>query len=238
MSDVLPSYRLSKSKITAFEHCAKRLWLQFHRPEVARIDPGTQSLFNFGHAVGARALSSFPAGIMVDTGQDMAAALARTNELMLAKPRRPIFEATFQHEDVLVRVDILVPAGSDEWWAIEVKASTKLKAYQLADLATQMWVMHGCGIKVSRAYLRLIAQPFSWRRPNVARLRFQDADVTRPVKRLASKRDAVIEAARETARGSEVDQEMGAQCERPLTCEFRSYCRDLRDQPLLAKLRN
>ena len=87
---------------------------------------------------------------MVDAESDIQAALDKTAELMKRGPIQPIFEATFQHEDVLVRVDILEPDQHGGWQAIEVKASTRVKAYQLADLATQIWVMQGCGVTVSQ----------------------------------------------------------------------------------------
>jgi hypothetical protein len=51
------------------------------------------------------------------------------------RPACPIFD-TDQHEDVLVRVDILEPDDNGGWRAIEVNASTSVKAYQLADIVT------------------------------------------------------------------------------------------------------
>ena len=38
-------FGLSKSKITAFEKCPKRLWLAMHRPELAEQDEGAEARF-------------------------------------------------------------------------------------------------------------------------------------------------------------------------------------------------
>ena len=227
-------HRLSKSKIAAFEHCPRRLWLQVHRRDEARFNADTLARFRFGYDVGAKAAFLVPDGIMVEAApDDMATALARTAELLRAKPARPIFEATFQHQNVLCRVDILEPFAGG-WRAIEVKASTRVKAYQLADLATQVWVMRGTGPYVRQAIIRHLAPPFSWARPDIAAVRFVDADVTQPLERYLSTRGAVAHQARRTVEGAEVQRATGPHCERPFTCEFRQYCSRVEATPLLA----
>ena len=233
MTESPHKYRLSKSKIAAFEHCPRRLWLQIHRRETARFDADTLARFQFGHDVGKKAIFLVPGGIMVEAEPDMQAALNRTAELIERGPVQPIFEATFHYQDVLVRVDILEPDGSGGWRAIEVKASSRVKAYQLADLATQIWVMRGCGVDVTQGFIRHLASPFSWRRPDIAAARFQDADVTVPIARHVRRREAVVQAARAAVRATEVHREMGAHCERPFSCEFRHFCREAKVLPLL-----
>jgi hypothetical protein len=46
---------------------------------------------------------------MVHATPDIGAALAQTRQLIDAACAQPMFEATFQHQDVLVRADILEP---------------------------------------------------------------------------------------------------------------------------------
>ena len=230
-------YRLSKSKIAAFEHCPKRLWLQIHRRHLSRFDADTLTRFQFGHIVGEHARFIIPGGVMVEDGADMQAALDQTAELIARGPIQPIFEATFQRQDVLVRVDILEPDGQGGWRAIEVKASSRVRAYQLADLATQVWVMRGCGVAISRAVIRHLVGPIAWKRPDVAAIRFQDTDVTASITGYVANRAAVAGAARASIRGSEVERDMGSHCERPFCCEFQEHCREIRALPLLAKAR-
>lgn len=233
MTDSPTKFRLSKSKIAAFEHCPRRLWLQIHRREAARFDADTLARFQFGHDVGKKATSLVPDGVMVHAEPDMQAALDRAAELIRRGPVQPIFEATFQYQDVLVRVDILEPDGRGAWRAIEVKASSRVKSYQLADLSTQIWVMRGCGMKVTQGIIRHLASPFSWRRPDIATVRFQDTDVTVPVERYVRRRETVAQAARAAIRASEVQRNMGVHCERPFVCEFQQFCRDALALPLL-----
>ena len=227
-------YRLSKSKIAAFEHCPKRLWLQIHRRHAGRFDADALARFQFGHDVGARARFVFPTGVMVEDVPDMQAALDRTAQLLALGPIQPIFEATFQREDVLVRVDILEPDGQGGWKAIEVKASARVRAYHLADLATQVWVMRGCGLTISQAVIRHLVGPIAWKRPDTAAVRFQDADVTASIRRFVASRSAVAAAARAAIRGPEVERDIGSYCQRPFSCEFQTHCRELKAMPLLA----
>lgn len=229
-----PRHRLSKSKIAAFEHCPRRLWLQVHRREEARFDPDTLARFRFGHEVGAHAASLVPDGIMVEAIPNIQAALDRTAELVRDNHRRPIFEATFLHENVLVRVDILEPAANGSWRAIEVKASVRVKAYQLADIATQVWVMRGCGLQISQAVIRHLAPSFSWHRPDVGALEFADADVTRAIGRYVQTRTTVTHAASCAVDGAEIHRDTGLHCHRPFSCEFRRYCKEAEATPLLA----
>ncbi len=155
---------------------------------------------------------------------DMQAALARTAELPQQRPARPIFEATFQHEDVLVRVDILEPDDNGGWRAIEVNASTSVKAYQLADIVTQVWVMWGCGLYVRKAVIRDLDLPFSWRRPDIVSVRLAYTDVTRQIARYLRTRGAVAPEARRAVEGPEVRRDTATHCERPSSCEFQRYC--------------
>ena len=136
-------YGLSKSKITAFEQCTRKLWLSRHRPELALVDDGAEARFTTGHQVGDLACSLLPTGVMVEAEPDLAAAVARTRELIDNGWSEPIFEATFEHDGVLVRVDVLSPT-SGGWAMAEVKSSAGVKAYHLGDLATQVWVASKC----------------------------------------------------------------------------------------------
>ena len=102
-------FGLSKSRITAFEQCPRKLWLAVHRPELAIVDAGSQMRFAAGHETGAVACALHPDGVMVEAEPDLMAAIARTRELLEGRHDQAIFEATFSHDGVLVRVDIMEP---------------------------------------------------------------------------------------------------------------------------------
>lgn len=226
-------YRLSKSKIAAFEHCPKRLWLQVHKRDAAKFDEETLARFRFGHDVGRKAQFALPNGVLVDTGFDMPAAIACTKELMAEPDRRPIFEATFQYQDVLIRADILMPDGGNSWRLIEVKASSRPKSYQFADVATQLWTMINSGVEVSAAVIRHLARPVQWSRPDIASVTFCDTDVSGSVARQLPGRSAVAAEARRVVRGPQPERAVGMHCYRPLGCEFREYCQEETREKLL-----
>lgn len=216
--------RLSKSKIAAFEHCPKRLWMQVHQREERQFDEATLTRFQFGHDVGGRAQFLEPDGVLVDTGMDMDAAISRTRDLIEATERRPIFEATFVHDNVLVRVDILRPSDGG-WEAIEVKATSRVGGHHLRDLGTQVWVMRQSGLRILRATIRHLRRHPNWRAPDISGVQFCDTDVTGPIERFVASRAAVVKRAAETVLQPAPAIPIGMHCYRPLACEFRDYCR-------------
>jgi CRISPR/Cas system-associated exonuclease Cas4 (RecB family) len=143
-------FGLSKSKITAFEQCPKKLWLATHRPELAQLDDGAEARFATGHEVGDEACRQCAGGVMVQAEPNLAAALETTRALIESGHDAPIFEATFEHEGVLVRCDVLEPDGVGGWRMAEVKSSGGPKPYHKGDLATQIWVVENAGAQVSR----------------------------------------------------------------------------------------
>jgi len=64
---------------------------------------------------------------MVLAEPDLSAALSATRSLIESGCDRPIFEATLEHDGVLVRIDILEPDGRAGWRMAEVKGSVRLK---------------------------------------------------------------------------------------------------------------
>lgn len=216
--------RLSKSKIAAFEHCPKRLWLQVHRRAEGRFDEATLTRFRFGHDVGKRARLITSGGILIDTGMDTAVALAKTEDILRSGHRRPIFEAAFQYANTLVRVDILMPVRTNAWNLVEVKASARVGSYHLADIASQVWVSRGAGMSIDRATIRHLAGPINWRRPDIASVRFQDVDVTNEIEPWLKDRSVRASEATKLLNEAEPQRPMGSYCHRPLACEFREYC--------------
>lgn len=170
-------YGLSKTKITAFEQCPKRLSLSVHRRDLAEQDEDAEARFATGHEVDAIACALLPDGVMVEAEPDLAAALATTRTLLDGGHDRPIFEATLQHDGVLVRIDVLEPDGSDGWHMAEVKSSTKAKDYHVGDLATQLWVARNAGVPVSSAAIRHIDSNFVLERDGDFDGLFADTDL-------------------------------------------------------------
>lgn len=216
--------RLSKSRIAAFQHCSRRLWLQIHRPDLARFDAATLALFACGHQVGAVARWRYPAGVLVgEDHRDLVAALAHTRLLLEAPVQIPIFEAAFERNGVVIRADVLEPDGWGGWKLIEVKNSGRLKSYQIHDVATQAWVLRGNRVCISAVIIRHVDRAVRATTLIRSRINFVDADVTADAFDLTKRREAVVAAARAAARGPEPAIAPGSHCNRP-ACEFRDHC--------------
>ena len=215
---------LSKSRITAFEQCPKRLWLSVHRPELAHQEDGAEARFATGHEVGAIACALLPGGVMVEAEPDLAAALVTTRALLDSGDARPIFEATLEHDGVLVRIDVLEPAGIDGWHMAEVKSSTKAKDYHLGDVATQLWVARNASVPIRSAAIRHIDSSFVLTREGEWKGLLVDTDVTAMAEPLVANRGDVVASTRATLAGAEPDIGPGDHCEAPFPCEFAGYC--------------
>jgi hypothetical protein len=214
---------LSKSRITAFEQCPKRLWLEVYRRDLLAFTARSEAVFAVGHAVGAISQAAYPDGIMIGPDDNLAKAIDMTTALLQSGDRRPLFEATFSYKDVLVRVDLLLPL-EDGWHMAEVKSTASVKAYHLLDLATQVWVAQGAGLKISRASIRHINTHFSYQTLGDYGGLLKDADQLAAITESVSRRQIVIEAAKQTLLGDEPIKAVGPQCTEPFDCPFIGYC--------------
>lgn len=215
---------LSKSRIAIFEQCAKRLWLSVHKPELSLESEGTRRVFRIGHEVGAAACALYPDGIEIDGSQGLTQAAKATAAAMERESRVPLFEATFIHQGVAVRVDLMIPDG-DGWHVIEVKSTTSVKPYQRADLATQLWVMRGCGVPICRASIRVIDTRFVLRESGSYDGLFVDEPAGDEVDLIVGTRAEVVTAANVTLGGPEPNITIGNHCSDPFACSFEQYCR-------------
>ena len=217
---------LSKSRITAFEQCPRRLWLMVHCPDLGETDDASGARMATGNEVGALACTLHPGGVMVEAEPDLAAALARTTRLIEQGHPGPIFEATFQHEGVLIRADILwrVGEGEGRWRLAEVKSSTGAKDYHLGDLATQVWVLQEAGVELASAAIRHIDRDFVLAREGDYDGLFRDAELLDLVAPLAAQRPALVAEARAVLAGAEPEREPGDHCTSPFACEFSAHC--------------
>jgi hypothetical protein len=215
---------LSKSKLMAFEQCARKLWLQVHRPDEAQFDEHTLSRFAAGHRVGGLARAAEPDGLLVDEVKEVEAALSQTREFLDLKPAKPIFEAAFRRDGVFVRVDILRPldASGLDWDLIEVKNTRQLRENHIRDVATQAWVASAF-VQLRRVVLRHVTRFVRASESFSAHL-FASRDVTTAARALFKSRATVAASAGVTLRSTEPAIVPGPQCMAPYRCEFHRYC--------------
>ncbi len=221
--------RLSKSRVMAALQCERRLWLEVHQPALARVSASTQAAFSQGYAVGELAQQLYSAvhgaGHLLEYDGGLATAVERTAQLM-ADPAdtRPIYEATFQHQGILVRLDVLLrdPAGVQ---MIEVKSSTRLKPEHLTDCAIQAWVARGTGLEIRRMALAYIDNLFVYQGNGDYRGLLVEQDITSEVMALQARVPEWLAAAQVAAAGAqEPVVAPGKRCVTPYECAFMQHC--------------
>ena len=212
---------LSKSKILNHHQCPKRLWLEINQPKLAVINADMQSRFDVGNQVGALARAPYPNGVMIDAPA-RAQQLADTARALSGSPY-PIFEATFQADDVVVRADLLLP-DVDGYRMVEVKSATTVKPYHLDDTAIQYWVARQSGVPITSIEVACIDTTFVYQGDgNYAGL-LKHVDVSVTACELDSEVPGWINAARQTLAGDKPTIEVGKQCHSPYGCPFLGAC--------------
>jgi len=220
--------QLSKSKFVAGVQCLKRLYLQLYQPELAaESDDGQEALFEQGQEVGILARTAFPGGVLIDTDPDhMDDALARTAALMDDPCVPAIFEATFRHKGVLVRVDILQRRPRNRWRLIEVKSAVECKEHYLYDVAIQHYVLSGCGLDISSACLMYLNRDYVYggKKHDLSKL-FIVKNLTRQVAKVGVDLSKLLRVQKRViAQDDAPDTAPGPQCLQPYQCEFFDHC--------------
>ena len=225
--------RLSKSKFLSGLQCHKRLYLEIHQPALATPpDASTRAILEMGTEIGVLAQQRFPGGVLVKAGFRQREAVVAETESLMHNPAVPaIFEAAFEHDGVLVRVDVLerVPngeMGTVSWRLIEVKSSTRLKDVHLDDLSIQSYVLSGAGVALGTTAVMRINTGYVYAGGEIdLQALFSIDDVSqavterrgRVVQRLAAMKALLVEPQPPPI---EPDQH----CHSPYECPFWAHC--------------
>jgi hypothetical protein len=221
------SIRISKSKFVAGVQCLKRLYLQVHQPELgAEPDGATEAIMQQGHDVGMLARRLFPGGVEVcEHSLDQA---IRTTRELVATPKVPaIFEAVLEHQNVLVKVDVLHRRQDGRWRLIEVKSTTDLRDHHLEDVAIQYRVVSRSGVDVASACLAHVNRNYVYLGGEIDPRRFfRIRNLTRRVERLQPKLTFQLRSEFTVlAMQQPPDIAPGRHCTDPVTCEFLDRCK-------------
>ena len=217
--------RLSKSRLMSARQCLKRLHLEIHRPELKEISPATEAAFEIGHRVGdiAQQIYARDGSVVIPYEGGMRHALQKSERLVKAGPSFPVFEGTFQHDGVLVRVDALIPDGAS-WRIVEVKASTSVKEEHPFDCAVQSWVFQGLGHGLNGVALAHIDNSFIYGGDGNYQGLLVEEDMAAEVENLLPVVSEWIDKSRKTLAGDEPDILVGQHCFEPYDCPFISHC--------------
>lgn len=218
---------ISKSKFVAGCQCVKRLYWQVYEPELAaEPDAADQAIMQQGHEVGMLARQLFPGGVEVGNEGSLDQAIRSTKELV-ANPAVPaIFEGVFQHDGVLVRVDVLHRRRDGRWRLIEVKSTTEVKEHHLDDLAIQYRVVSRSGLDVASACLAHITRGYVFEGGSIeVRRFFRIRNLTRRVVKLQPKLTFQLRAQFTVLNmPTAPDIKSGSHCTNPVECEFYDRC--------------
>ena len=204
--------------------CPKSLYLTVHQSELAApASEATQVIFDQGHAVGAEAQKRFADGVLIETEHwDQKTALKLTADA-LANGAHTIFEATFEHDGVLAKVDILNRINPRAGWnLIEVKSSTKVKPEHLDDVAIQKMVVIGAGLKVKEATLMHINNQCL--APDLSNL-FTRQKITNEIGPNLAALPGKLKTLRTMLMASKPPKtEIGPHCDAPYECPYKAHC--------------
>jgi len=228
--------RLSKTRLMSSLQCLRRVHLEVNRPELAHYSKQTESAFALGHEIGEIAVELYGSGTgtYIDyAGGSLGPALQQTRKLMDSLVRAPVFEATLQHDGVLVREDVLLPTvvdGRDSWRIVEVKASTRVKLEHVHDCAIQAWVHLQSGHPLSAVALAHVDNTFVYAGDGDYEGLLIENDLTEQVFELLPEVPRWVEQARSAVAGSMPQVAVGAQCSNPYECPFLHVCWPVRGE--------
>ncbi len=147
---------LSKSIYVNVWKCPKGAWINRYHPEWVVVTEDQQARFDTGHEVGNLAQGMFGPYVDVtayrEDGKLDLSQMIENTRLEMAKGTPVICEASFSFGGLYCAVDLLRKDG-DGWALYEVKSSSQIKDYYIADVSYQKYVLEHCGVKVTGVYL-------------------------------------------------------------------------------------
>ena len=219
--------RLSKSKFVAGCQCLKRLYWQVHEPEMAtQPDATSEAVIEQGREVGLLARQMFPGGVEVRSEGGLDQAIRATREIIGNRDVPAIFEGTFEHNGVLVRVDVLHRRKDERWRLIEVKSTTEVKDHHFEDVAIQHRVVRRSGIDLASSCLAHVNREYIYDGGAIDAHRFfRIKNLTRQVESLQPELTIQLRSEFQVLSMPETPNiPAGRQCGNPFTCEFFDHC--------------
>lgn len=212
---------LSKTRILAGLHCAKRLYLMLNHPELAIVKKSP--LAEAGIAVGRQARKEFSGGVLVDRFTENSDPFTETNTYLKDDSTTAIFEAGFRYQDTEIFVDIL-QRETASWNLIEVKSASSVKDDYIDDVTVQYMVLINTGITIDHVELMYLNKNFIYQGDDNYEGLFIREDIKERVLAHVHFIDGAIEHLRQDVSDGEPVRYVDGHCSSPYDCEFKSYC--------------
>ena len=151
----MEKHLLSKSTFIRSVQCLKSLYLHKRRPFLRdRLSAEQLAKFKRGTNIGILAQQLFPGGINLQpkSPSQYRKAVKETNEYLSDNKDQIIYEASFQSDQILVILDIMV-RSAEKTFAYEVKSSKAISQTYLQDAALQYYVIENSGIKLEDFFI-------------------------------------------------------------------------------------
>jgi predicted RecB family nuclease len=217
-------YWLTKSTFMRGVQCPKYLYLG-DREKVPAPSPDDQFRMDLGKKAGEYARGYFPGGILVDHPSVEERLLQTENAIKSGA--LIIYEATFIHEGIQVKVDILKRQTEKSPWEIwEAKGFTNQKSHEeeyLPDIAIQTWVLKNQkGLEYKSSNLIYLDREATTDNPPEL---FTSLDVTKEIKPLLSEMPALITKMKEVLESKKPPEiKISSHCNSPRACPFKEQC--------------
>lgn len=215
---------LSKSLFIKGVQCHKALYLQKYYPELKDpVPPSREALYQSGSEVGVIAHGLFPGGIEIPFEAGSYNMQVKLTQEAITKGAKTIYEASFNYNDIFVKVDIL-HKGKYGWELYEVKSSTGFKDIYQPDISVQSYVVNGAGIPVTRAFLVHINNQYV-RQGDIDPFElFTILDMTHSVVENQPAIREEIQKQKEMLTGDVPPIDIGSWCSDPYDCDFKGHC--------------
>jgi hypothetical protein len=218
------NHYLSKSQYIRGMQCHKSLYLYKHHKELRDdISAAQQAIFSSGTNVGVLACDLFPGGIEVPfEGMSIPEQVAMTQR-EIVKGTKAIYEASFEHNGLFVKVDIL-HKGKKGWELYEVKSAGEVKEVNYDDVALQYYVLKGAGIDLHKACLVHVNTSYVRNGDIEVDKLFTINDLTDDVVAMQDDVPSNLAAMRGVLDGATPQVDIGNQCSKPYRCDFHGHC--------------
>lgn len=219
-----PNPYLSKTLYMSGLRCHKALWLHKYLPEFK--DPATaeqESMFNFGAEIGVYARDLFPGGMLVPSGDLPHSEQLRMTQHATSSGAVTIYEAAFNYNDIFVKADILHlgPAG---WELYEVKSSASFKEEHLDDIAIQLYVISGAGLRLAKTCLVHLNKEYLRQGSIDVEQLFTIVDLTDKIREMQSGVQARLTLMRSMLQNTIPEIDISPNCDHPHPCAFHGHC--------------
>ena len=215
---------LSKSLFIRGLQCHRWLYLHKHYPELKdEMSPELQLIFNAGNEVGKKAQEIFPCGVEIPFEEGNYAGQVAKTKAAIDEGSKILYEATFSHNNVFVKADIL-RKGRKGWEIYEVKSATSVTDVHIHDTALQYHVLQGTGLAVTKAFVVYINSQYSKDGDINVKELFSVVDKTSDVENLQPFVKKEVQKLQKMLAGTEPAIEIGEHCAEPYRCDFHGHC--------------